>query len=359
MPLLSKCPWCRGRRLPAISQDLGARYQLKNQITQNLSVAETQIEALLQELDQLVSDYVVYVPLAGVSLAQLTPKELDLGDYKIYQFGEGPLQEAQGSLAELYEHAGSSYVAKGGVRGDIHFAIEQAYQLTESVVHILNLYAMSIEARLSRRWKIELAVTQSYKSELVILQPVAQNDEKPSLNQLGYSHSLKDFSPIPITVDLVEAWRQDGFDQVVECFENAQGKIQERIKRSVIWYSRGMNADDPNEQFVNFAIALESLLVGDGGSIRQKLADRVAFLLAEEYEDRIEVSKKTKKLYDLRSKVVHTGTSVTEHDLIDLCHITNRSIVSFATRDFASWEEFIEWISRLTYSSGTLSTTSS
>jgi hypothetical protein len=136
--------------------------------------------------------------------------------------------------------------------------------------------------------------------------------------------------------------------------------IAKRLQRATTWYSKAVDADTPEEQFVALAIALESLLVGDEGkglyaatgSINQKLSERTAFLLADDFESRRQQSSETKKLYGLRSAIVHRGESVRQKQLIQMDRLVKQSILAFLKRDFKNWNEFEEWIARQRFGSG-------
>jgi hypothetical protein len=52
-------------------------------------------------------------------------------------------------------------------------------------------------------------------------------------------------------------------------------------------------------------IALEALLIKEGDKIRGRLATRVAALIAENEEQRALISQRMRKLYNLRSHIVH------------------------------------------------------
>jgi hypothetical protein len=52
-------------------------------------------------------------------------------------------------------------------------------------------------------------------------------------------------------------------------------------------------------------IALEALLIKEGDKIRGRLATRVAALIAENEEQRALISQRMRKLYNLRSNIVH------------------------------------------------------
>jgi hypothetical protein len=108
---------------------------------------------------------------------------------------------------------------------------------------------------------------------------------------------------------------------------------------------------------VNLAIALESLLIGQEGkgpyattgSINQRIGERVAFLLGDDFESRVYLEKTAKELYGLRSAIVHSGESVTQDDLAQMDDLVVQVILAFLKHEFNTWAEFCEWIAHERY----------
>lgn len=103
-----------------------------------------------------------------------------------------------------------------------------------------------------------------------------------------------------------------------------KGEISKRIFQAISWFGKAVNADSPEDQFLFFAISIESLLVGDEsagglssqGSINQKISERSAFLLGDSVKERIETE--IKRIYGIRSKIVHAGVKADNTDVIKI-----------------------------------------
>jgi hypothetical protein len=61
------------------------------------------------------------------------------------------------------------------------------------------------------------------------------------------------------------------------------------------------------EAVTNLTIATEALLITEDEGKRQNLSKRLSTLVAANEDERIDISKKMLKLYDLRSRIVHGG----------------------------------------------------
>ena len=88
--------------------------------------------------------------------------------------------------------------------------------------------------------------------------------------------------------------------------------------------------EDNESSLAMAAISLETLLGGDLVSdITRSLAQRGAALTAQG-EDAVKVYKQLKKLYRVRSKLVHEGKSPTEEDLVNIHRFLMRALPSMA-----------------------------
>jgi hypothetical protein len=107
----------------------------------------------------------------------------------------------------------------------------------------------------------------------------------------------------------------------------------------------------PQLAFLLFAIALESVVLGDQvkTEITYQLSTRVAHLLALTVEAKRSIVKQVNGLYKLRSEIVHSGKNeISEADLYTIREICLRSLSTLATSlDFAGMkcvEELDQWL---------------
>ena len=112
---------------------------------------------------------------------------------------------------------------------------------------------------------------------------------------------------------------QKAIKRVRELLEKqSRNEVEELLLTAVRWSGRATVPERLEESFLLYAIALECIVLPgtDGGELRHRLSQRVARLLGGDMGDRVVLQKKTKKLYDIRSKIVHSGFyEVNEDDL--------------------------------------------
>lgn len=93
-------------------------------------------------------------------------------------------------------------------------------------------------------------------------------------------------------------------------FDPPEKSLAERFSQGLGWLTRGRQAKDRAERLLYFFTAIESLLSNDDKTapIVQNIARQAAVILTNEAPVRAAVASNLKKLYALRSALVHTGS---------------------------------------------------
>ena len=110
---------------------------------------------------------------------------------------------------------------------------------------------------------------------------------------------------------------------------HSRNEVEELLLTSARWAGRATVSPLREEAFMLYAIALECLVLPgtDAGELRHRLSQRVARLTPGTVASRVERQKITKKLYDIRSKIVHSGHyEVGEKELYRIRAIAKRVI---------------------------------
>lgn len=320
-----------------------------------------EVSSILQYLDTRVASYDLFVPLQGI---ELRSPSIRIVDFTVHAHDQGPLppllkeKAQQEHWRQIVEYAQQDLASAGSyvvvaAEGDDTVAEAHALRRAQDIVDIVNLYAASALDRGRSLQKIAVAGQIGILGEQVVLfarTPVAPDGTVA----LGYKGRKPPLFKHIISEETVQEWQGPALDQVVGCFEYEGSDpkvIESRLRRSVRWHSKGITADGTEEQFVALATSLESLLVGsegtdpkvNWGSITQRLAERVAFLLGRTYEDRVAFERNAKTLYGLRSKVVHEGKAVSRANLAAMDSLARSTILAFARKAFGSWDDFLHW----------------
>ena len=92
-------------------------------------------------------------------------------------------------------------------------------------------------------------------------------------------------------------------------------KFESTILNMAFLYSKVAFTSDPLDKLVYILSALEStLLRSDNEPIQQNIAERIAFFISQEKEERKTIIKNLKYVYGLRSRYLHHGHSTSEID---------------------------------------------
>jgi hypothetical protein len=99
-------------------------------------------------------------------------------------------------------------------------------------------------------------------------------------------------------------------DKIDKIFEAKPKSIAERFYQGCGWMTRGRRSKDRSDRLLYFFTAIESLLTPSGNQspIIDTIARHAAVLLSDDNTNRVSIAKDIKKLYRVRSQLVHFGT---------------------------------------------------
>ena len=127
--------------------------------------------------------------------------------------------------------------------------------------------------------------------------------------------------------------------------------FERELLLAINWYGTAVDMTDPVLKFLNYAIVLEVLISkfekDSDRTITDKLAEGVAFLLGKKYEKRREIKKKIKKLYRIRSAIVHGGLdSVDDKNIREIEIAALYLILDLLGRidQFTTKDDLLNWI---------------
>jgi hypothetical protein len=159
---------------------------------------------------------------------------------------------------------------------------------------------------------------------------------------------------IPFYLNLLfetEKAKRAGFPRALEIASKAnRSSLEERLLSAIQWAGRATVEERREEAFVLFTVALESLLVDkhEKDQITQRFAIRGAHLIGKDYDSRKLLYERLKKLYALRSKIIHSGsTEIADADRNAIAHFVRVAIFTMLKlkpfSDMRTVEEFHTW----------------
>jgi hypothetical protein len=103
----------------------------------------------------------------------------------------------------------------------------------------------------------------------------------------------------------------DGLKRLLSLIGQQNNNFERRLLRCAEWLGQAIGDPNPSSAFIKAATALEVLFVVSEGvvtpSIMAQISESCAFILGSTAEERLKVEKDVKRLYGIRSAVVHSG----------------------------------------------------
>ncbi|UNU25666.1 HEPN domain-containing protein [Microcoleus vaginatus] len=142
-------------------------------------------------------------------------------------------------------------------------------------------------------------------------------------------------------------------------------KFQKRIMLAVEWIGQSMADPSPPSAFIKAAIALEIIFTYNERdiitpSIMNQISESIALILGSSVDERLKLESSVKKLYGLRSKIVHSGNKdISQADYKALLEIARSVIIKILTSDklnsVDSVEELYTILKKIKYSGDAIS----
>jgi len=139
-------------------------------------------------------------------------------------------------------------------------------------------------------------------------------------------------------------------------------KFQKRIMLAVEWIGQSIADPSPQSAFIKAAIALEIIFTYNERdiitpSIMNQISESIALILGSSVDERLKLESSVKKLYGLRSKIVHSGhKNISQADYKTLVEIARSVIIRILTSDklnsVDSVEELYTILKKFKYSGG-------
>lgn len=296
---------------------------LKKILQDNVDPPET-IDGFFKDLLDVEGSYVeVIAPISGIFL-----DEQDGFSLSIFKFGR-----IKNLKYPLIDDINAEYISISIEENyDDDLAIEKAItafsDFTRLIFFVLGKFdgTISIKTGLPLYKNMSDATMHTYTSSYQILN---ENGEcrRDTINnffldRVRINNSIKDENP-----DFFKLW--DIFSRMYNK-ENVND-IEKRIMNSALSLGEAASSHNLRDSTIYTCIALETLLSYDEGSIFQrsigdKIGDMLAFIIGKNVNDRLDISRRFKKFYGLRSAIVHGGNAILKNDYIEISLLLRNAI---------------------------------
>jgi len=253
----------------------------------------------------------VLAPISGIRLDN-NEGELSIGAFKIGRLEklDFPIANTEGYYVKT--SIGNSY--------DRTLSIEKAKTAFEDFARLILFMSGKGDKTILIRTGLPLYPSISHDRMYVETNSFQVTDEAGELSQSDISNRFLEKIP----VDNAFFRSNEVFSELWQIHDKRQKNegitdIRKRILNAALAIGESARSEDPKNSVIYTCMGLETLFSYDEGSIFQKsiadrMADTLAFIVAKDKDSRIVTNKLLKKVYAMRSALVHGGEKQLTND---------------------------------------------
>jgi hypothetical protein len=307
--------------------------------------------------EERIKTFSVFRDIHGIVLNSPTSPLL-LGGYTIYDFAsqkefiESRIDSKIDSFPQIWFNDDTEYLIEWKAEAR-HF--EKALEIADEHFERFELILRYVIGSATNHFEVGVLNYQGWRHRRAYI-----------LSDMGkVSNSLTLHDPIkPIQLDDPYFVNEDNGYQTVWGFTTKTNlnKFQKRIMLAVEWIGQSIADPSPQSAFIKAAIALEIIFTYNERdiitpSIMNQISESIALILGSSVDERLKLESSVKKLYGLRSKIVHSGQkNISQADYKTLVEIARSVIIKILTSDklnsVDSVEELYTILKKFKYSGG-------
>jgi hypothetical protein len=271
-----------------------------------------------------IKTYRVLRPIYGVTLPQNGPP-LQFGHFTIYDSHLHQAQLARGTANFKFPPWASKLSGLLIECAVVARDMAKAEQLADAQFHRFELITRFFIGR--RGDDIEVGVLNYVGPQMRKMVIFAENEFsegsawKGALQQVPMADAFFCDPPPP-------------FAKLLQIFKSQRSELERHVVRCAEWTAQAMCDPSASSAFVKAAIALEVLFSQNEKavitpSIMAQIAEGCAFLLADSADSAIKIEREVRRLYGVRSAIVHSGKdSVSRFDLNTFIQICRNAVLA-------------------------------
>lgn len=330
---------------------------------------KNEIIRIKRKINEKLQEKKFIIPLINITISK---KYLTIGNVKIYKFNEFRKKSALKKLKNIifknsiyskeqkekqfqdrkhfFDKFKDKYVAEIKVKGTKKESPRIALRKVRNALSILKLYNYMNDKFYKRFFGIEGEIVSGFPRLTF-----SYNDKQFNMSASSIGSNYK----FEIDKDRLKFMKNNCFKKLSLLLKKENlTDFEKRILTSIYWYSETFDiaeselkkdkieylkrsqeikneieSIDVSEGFLKQVIALECLLLFERESKQINLSERCAFILSKKYLDRKQIKTYVKRIYDLRSKIVHEGnTVVSNKDLLNLTNFVQNVLITIIKR---------------------------
>ncbi|MCB1188334.1 hypothetical protein KDL29_14310 [bacterium] len=171
--------------------------------------------------------------------------------------------------------------------------------------------------------------TGNAMSEITMI-ALGVSNESMHLNQTAISGYLEYTFDVN-TQQYFEGIIPERINDIILASPSTRTDFEKSILYALHWYYEGWHADLPRNKLLYFTIVMEILLKRSSEyAISRYISENAALILETDPTNRISFSDKVRKIYDLRSKIVHDGYNDVEMEEIVFSESVAYQLINFS-----------------------------
>ena len=292
----------------------------------NRSIIDQRVDDAIQDLRTALkaspSHWEAHLRVEGLALDGLPSK---FGKAQFYLADEERIGRLRERIDTIIDSGKAEQAARESAKQSL---VRGIGQFADQAVVVIDLEAAEAGAALSsaeRELRLTLDVINFYSD---ILYPLGLRIQAYPLGQLCpiktvsvlfkegtlavsvLHHSVGPLSKFSFGAMDAEKAERMGFKRMSAILErNSRNRLEERILSAMQWAGRATVNVRPEESFLQYAIALESITLGSQQDVEltYRLSLRTALLVGSRVDSRKMIRRQVRDLYNVRSRIVHSG----------------------------------------------------
>ena len=280
------------------------------------------IDSYLNKLEQSIEEWRVLIPIDHLKLVDMP--EIKVGNVRLVPFDSiqenikndiftimgGPTKTTKDSIKRTYDKRiypqfQGKLCADVTIRSETDEAYSKALREIDHVVNLLRCY-IPLLFQPNLRIRIGVSGTTIPKSTRSFISICNSSNANIYSERTG---PLQDYSLERKSLDHLE---KNGYlEEIGDILlkdPNSRTKLEIKIVTAIRWIGMGIHDEIDCDKFLKFSIALECLLMDSNDKIKtDPIAERCAFILDDDPEERYKIYRRVKNFYGTRSKITHDG----------------------------------------------------
>lgn len=302
-----------GALFPGQTEDESPESYLDRIKSESRAPYQGRLESALSELRKFIcsplAEWALSIPVSGFTSAALP---LKFGGVTLVEKAGDDVESAlRNSLGYVQEARDSAVASLLVWAKDRDAAVQVGMERLRRTIDILNFYA-GFFTKQRRRYRGYISADGKRRPEVRAVRLSG------SSGGYGWGSSRAKGDPIDVHIDPASERAQAiGFSRVDEMLAlDDPSDLQQRLLTALGWAGRAQTELRREESFLLLAIAFEGLLAKEDARTgnTERLAVRVAHVLGRSLEGRRALADEVRSLYDVRSRLIHTGNAIDLQD---------------------------------------------